>query len=162
MQYLKTCLKGDAAKLVNHIAPTADNYETCYQILQHRYDNKRELLCKLFDSLLFSGKYKTENSNDLRSLHDTTTETVMAIRNAGIDTSSWDPFINHFLLGKLHRDTIRHYECQLRNIRETETLKEFLGYIEARCLAIQSSEIKIFGNDQKLNLNSKSHSRKSH
>lgn len=37
------------------------------------------------------------------------------------------------MLGKLHRDTIKHYECQLKNIKETETLREFLAYNEARC-----------------------------
>lgn len=36
MQYLKTNLKGDAAKLVGHIAPTAKNYQICYEILQQR------------------------------------------------------------------------------------------------------------------------------
>lgn len=44
MQYLKTSLKAEAAKLVSHIAPTAENYESCYAILKNRYDNKRELL----------------------------------------------------------------------------------------------------------------------
>lgn len=152
MQYLKTCLKGDAAKLVNHIAPTAENYESCYEIIQRRYDNKRELLGKLFDSLLLLGKHKSENSGDLQSLHDIATETMMAIRNTGIDTTTWDPFVNHILLGKLHRDTIRHYECQLQNIKETETFQEFLSYIESRCLAIQSAEMKSFGTDQKSNV----------
>lgn len=133
---------------MSHIAPTAENYETCYAILKNRYNNKRELLGKLFDSILLLGKHKGENSNDLRLLHDTTNETILAIRNLGLDTSTWDPFINHILLGKLHRDTIKHYECQLKNIKETESLQEFLKYIESRCLAIQSSELKSFGNEK--------------
>lgn len=49
MQYLKTSLKHDAAKLVAHIAPTAENYVICYDILKNRFDNKRELLSNLFD-----------------------------------------------------------------------------------------------------------------
>lgn len=142
MQYLKTSLKGEAAKLVSHISPTAENYKTCYEILHNRYENKRELLGKLFDAILSLPKHKTENSAELRKIHDTANETILAIKNLGIDTSSWDPFINHILLGKLHHDTIKHYECQLINIKEVESFKEFLAYIESRCLAIQSAEYK--------------------
>lgn len=148
MQYLKTCLKADAAKLVNHMAPTAENYDACYNVLRNRYDNKRELLGKLFDSILQLERHKFENSADLRTLHDTANESVLAIKNLGLDTTSWDPLINHILLSKLHRDTIKHYECQLKNIKETETLQEFLTYIESRCLAIQSAEIKSFDNNK--------------
>lgn len=36
IQYLKSNLKGEAAKLVAHISPTDANYETCYQILCSR------------------------------------------------------------------------------------------------------------------------------
>lgn len=144
MQYLKTSLKSDAAKLVSHVEPTAENYHICYEILKNRYDNKRELLGKLFDTILDLGKHKHENSRDLRLLHDTTNEAVLAIKNLGLDISTWDPLINHVLLGKLHCDTIRHYECQMKNIKETESLQECLKYIESRCLVIQSSEVKTF------------------
>lgn len=109
MQYLKTCLKGDAARLVNHIAPTAENYGSCYEIIQNRYDNKRELLGKLFDSLLLLSKHKSENSSDLRALHDTATESMMAIKNAGVDIASWDPLVNHILLGVYSQNSYRHY-----------------------------------------------------
>lgn len=156
MQYLKTSLKNEAAKLVAHIAPTADNYHSCYEILYQRYDNKREVLSKLFDSILNLNRHKSENSGDLRRLHDTVNESILAIRNLGIDTSTWDPFLNHILLHKLSKDTIKHYECQLANIRETESLKEFLTYVESRCLALQSAESKSDNNSNNSNNSSNS------
>lgn len=140
MQYLKTSLKGDAANLVSHVSPSEDNYKICYDILTLRYDNKRELLGNLFDSILNARKHKSENSVDLRKLHDTANESILVIGNLGIDTTNWDAFVNHILLSKLHRDTIKHYECQLDNVKETESLRGFLSYIESRCLALQSAE----------------------
>lgn len=62
-------MKADAAKLVNHMAPTAENYGACYEVLRNRYDNKRELLGKLFDFILQLEHHKNENSGDLRTLH---------------------------------------------------------------------------------------------
>lgn len=126
MQYLKTSLKGDAAKLVSHVSPSEGNYKICYDILTQRYDNKRELLSNLFDSILNAPKHKSENSVDLRKLHDMANESMLAIANLGVNTKNWDAFINHILLSKLHRDTIKHYECQLSNVKETESLREFL------------------------------------
>lgn len=52
MQYLKTYVKGDAARLINHLNPTSENYGTAYKILVSRYDNTRALLGKLIDNII--------------------------------------------------------------------------------------------------------------
>lgn len=97
---------------------------------------------------------------DLRKLHDTTTEAVLAIKGTGINTDSWDPFLIHILISKLNKDTIKHYECQLNNIKEVSTLKEFLTYVESRSLAIAASESK-FNTNSNNNNNNNSVSEKS-
>lgn len=50
MEYLKTTIIGNAAKLINHISPTSENYFTCYDILKQRFENKREILGKYLES----------------------------------------------------------------------------------------------------------------
>lgn len=144
MQYLKTSLTGDAAKLVGHLPPNAENYDPCYELLFKRYNNKREILGQLLDSILKLPKHQNENSKELKLLHDTTFECVMAIRNIGIETKNWDPLLNHIFIHKLtiSSDTIKTYECQLANIREPQSLKEFLEFIENRFMAISSAENK--------------------
>lgn len=47
MHYLKLSLRGDAAKLVGHISPNGNNYDTCYEMLLNRFENKREIVNKL-------------------------------------------------------------------------------------------------------------------
>lgn len=44
MEHLKMVNKGDAAKLINHVDPSLQNYKICYDILRKRYENKREIL----------------------------------------------------------------------------------------------------------------------
>lgn len=46
------------------------------------------------------------------------------------------------MLHKLSSETIKTYECQLVNIREPQSLKEFLQFIENRFMAISSAENK--------------------
>lgn len=42
MQYLKSNLVGKAAKMVEHLPPTATSYKTCYELLNNQYENERE------------------------------------------------------------------------------------------------------------------------
>lgn len=141
MQYLKSSLKGQAAGLVAHLS-TADQYESCLEILYKRYDNKRRLLGDHLDNILNLPRHVHESSSELRKLLDVATESMLAIKNLGFDTNNWDPIISHILIKKLNEETSKHYECQLRDIRESPTLKEFLTYVENRYLAIQSVETK--------------------
>lgn len=78
MQLLKTNLKGDAAKLVMHIAPTEQNYDTCYHLLSNRYDNKREILGNMLDEILNIPAQRGESSDGLKLVHDTTYECIMS------------------------------------------------------------------------------------
>lgn len=107
MQYLKTSLKNEAAKLVMYIAPSGENYRTCFELLHKRYENKRQILGNLLDQILNLPKQKNENANQLKLMHDTTIECVMAIKNLKINVTNWDPLLNHILLHKLSSDTIR-------------------------------------------------------
>lgn len=142
MQYLQTSLKGDAAKLVIHLAPNSNNYIVCYETLHKRYENKRELMNKIFDTFLNLAKHKTENSNDLRALYNASTEFLVTVKSMSVNTGGWNPFLNFIVFSKFHRDTITHYECQLENVKEIENIQEMLNYIENRSLAIQSAESK--------------------
>lgn len=115
----------------------------CYQLLRRRFDNKRELVGNLIDNILQLPKVKFENSESLKTIHDTTYESLMAIKNTGIsNTSLLDYFLCHILLKKLDSATIIHYECQLTDVKELQTLPSFLTYLENRFMALQSVDVK--------------------
>lgn len=132
IEYLKTCVKGQAARIINHIDPNPDNYITCYELLRYRYENKRELLGALIDGILLLPKLKTENADMLKSMHDTVYESIMSIRNIEISTDNWDPLLCHILTRKLDASTLIHYECQLQDVREIQSLQSLLKYLESR------------------------------
>ena len=62
IEYLKTCVKGQAAKIINHIDPNPDNNLTCYDLLRKIYENKRELLGALIDDILRLPKITQQGS----------------------------------------------------------------------------------------------------
>lgn len=142
MHLLKTCVKGDAAKLVSHLAPTEANYQICYEILCNRYENKREIVSNLIDDILKLPKQRKETGEGLKQIHDTTYECVMSIENIGVSTNNWDTLLIHVLLKKLDSKTIMDYEGKLADVKDVQTLKYFLNYIEKRFLSLISAERK--------------------
>lgn len=87
-------------------------------------------------------KIKSENSECLKTMHDTVYESLMSIKNLGVSTANWDPIICHILNKKLDTNTLVHYECQLDNVREPQSLKSMLSYLENRFMALQSATAK--------------------
>lgn len=142
IEYLKTCIKGDAARIINHLDATPENYRTCYDLLKKRYDNKRELLGKLIDNILTIPIMKNESAEALKSMHDAVYESLMSIKNMGISIANWDVLITHILTRKLDSNTVVHYECQLEDVREPQKLDCFLKYLENRFMALQSATTK--------------------
>lgn len=76
------------------------NDKTCYDLLQKRYDNKRELLGKMIDNMLAIPKMKYESFELLKALHDTVYESMMSIENLGVSTKNWDSLITNILNGQ--------------------------------------------------------------
>lgn len=143
VEYLKGCIKDSAAKLINHLDPTPENYEICYEILRKSYDNKRKLVNTMLDNVLSLQKIKFENAETLKSMYDTVQEAVLGIKTMGVSKEQLlDHLLCHILLQKLDTSTVMHYECQLTNVKELQTLSNFLNYLENRALALQSVNTK--------------------
>lgn len=141
MHHLKTLVKGEAARIINHISPTAENYTTCYDLLQKRFENKRVLVGQILDKILELPAMEFEDSQELKNMHDIMYEAYLELKNMDIDAANWNPFLVHLLIRKLDPDTIKHYECQLTNVKEYQGLHEFLKYIENRFMALESAEM---------------------
>lgn len=73
----------------------------------------------------------------------------MAIENLGISTDNWDNILVHIISNKLHQSTILDYENKLEDIKEPQSLKHLLNYIEKRFLSWKSAERKSTGQSEK-------------
>ena len=137
MQHLKGKLKGEAERLIQHLHISADNYETAWEILDHRYNNPHFLLTKQVEVLLNQSNIHKQSSFELKRLYDTTTECIHAIHNLGVDTNSWDPLLVHLLSKKLDSDTYSDYKESRKEPRKLPALEEFMSFIEAKFTALE-------------------------
>lgn len=80
--YLKSCLKGDAARVIQSIEVNDINYEIAFKLLRKRYENKKVIIqshIKCLFELPIVGKNILD---DLRSLSDDIQKNLRALKNS--------------------------------------------------------------------------------
>lgn len=138
LMYLLSNVSGEAKKLIQHLQITEHNFETAWETLRSRYDNKRLILSTLLDKLMGQPAIQHESTGSLRTLHDTTKECVNVLSNIGMPSEEWSSMLHHIILKKLDATSHAHYEQSLQNPREVQQLDQLLDFIELRFQALES------------------------
>ncbi|PZC75621.1 hypothetical protein B5X24_HaOG205897, partial [Helicoverpa armigera] len=137
LQYLKGKLKGEAERLVQHLNVSAENYDACWDILTRRYNNIQLLFTKQIQIFLSQPVVHHHSAQELKNLHDTTLETIHAIRNLGVDTTTWDPLLVHILTEKMDTETYSAYmECR-KAPRNLPSFVEAMEFLESKFTALE-------------------------
>lgn len=143
MQFLKSKIRGEPEKLIQHLQISSDNYPICWNILNHRYNNKRLIFTSYLNNMLYIPVSQQQSSNHIKRIHDTAFESVNAIKNMGVDVTSWDPFLVCILSQKLDSDTYEDYLQALKSPRELPVLEDFLNFLETKFMMLETSRKKI-------------------
>lgn len=159
MQFLKSKIKGEPERLIQHLPISSDNYVTCWDILNQRYSNKKLIFGTHMNTLLSLPVTQQATSNHIKRIHDVTVECLNGIKNLGVDIDSWDPFLVHILSQKLDMDTHNDYMASLKEPRELPSIKEFLKFLENKFTTLESSRRKHENVTQKINIEYPSTSR---
>lgn len=139
MQFLKSKVKGEAERLIQHLLISADNYAACWEILSHRYDNKRSIFNSYANTIYNLANIQQQSFTSIKRLHDATLESLHAIKNLGIDIKSWDPLLVYILSQKLDNDSYSEYIESLKNARELPVLQEFLDFLENKFTSLETA-----------------------
>ncbi|UYV64515.1 hypothetical protein LAZ67_3001068 [Cordylochernes scorpioides] len=143
LQYLKACLKGKALILVNHIPITENNFVLAWgggDLLEKRYDNKRDLIFNLIQRIIDLPKITIESSTQLLFLVDNSYEIIRSLETLGykLDELS-DIIIGKILSDKLDKTTKRSWSMTVDN-NHIPTCSELLKFIETNARALNTSE----------------------
>ena len=127
-QYLLASLSGDALSVVKNLPLDAEHYQIAYDLLNGRYQNKRNLATNYMHSILNAKTLKADSAQSLRGLLDTFEENVRALNLMGFPTKHWDFFLLIIMLDKLTPTLREKFEAEHRKseIPRYEQLIEFL------------------------------------
>lgn len=142
MQFLKSKVKGEAERLIQHLQISSDNYTVCWEILNNRYNNKKLIFTSHINLIFALPIMQQQSLVQIKRMYDTTTECLHAIRNLGVETSTWDPILVHILSQKLDPETHMDYIESLKNPRELPVLQELLDYLEGKFTSLEASRRK--------------------
>ncbi|KAL0820903.1 hypothetical protein ABMA28_005563 [Loxostege sticticalis] len=139
MQFLKSKLRGEAERLIQHLTISSDNYLTSWNILNHRYNNERLIFTSHINVLFSLPTMQQSSLSHIKKMHDVTIETLHAINNLGVETTTWDPIIVHILSQKLDSETYADYLESVKNPRALPILQELLDFLESKFTVLETS-----------------------
>lgn len=149
MQFLKSRARGEAEKLIQHLQISSDNYITAWDILNHRYNNKKLIFSCHLNNILSLPVLREPSVESIKRMHDTIIESINAIKNLSVEVSTWDPFLVHILSQKLDSQSLNDYLESVSQPRELPNLKEFLDFLEGKFISMETMGRKQESTSQK-------------
>ncbi|XP_047504891.1 uncharacterized protein LOC125049565 [Pieris napi] len=140
MQYLKSHVQGDAAKIIQYLPISEVNYVTAWNLLTERYDDKRRISMELLDKLLDLPNIKKSNTKNLQELYDSINECLELLKQHGNEVVLWNLILCRLLSRKWDDETNTKYEEQLDNSNEIQDFKQMMLFLEKRFKSLEKSD----------------------
>lgn len=137
LQYLKASVKGDAAILLQAVSITNDNYEQAWELLNNRYQNRREIVTATLKRLVNHPAMRSESPTELRKLVDTTMECIRSLKVMKVPVEHWDIIISYLIVDKLDRESKQQWELNIKS-GDIPPLKELMEFLDQRSRALSN------------------------
>ena len=125
---LQSCLTGKAARSIEAIECTAENYKEAWTILENKYDNSRKAILKHWSILHELPRLQKDTPAALEDLTDTFRQHIRALKGLGEPVDQFDSCIIYILTSKISDNTLFQWETTLpdNKMPKYTSLLEFL------------------------------------
>ncbi|XP_071578820.1 uncharacterized protein [Temnothorax nylanderi] len=147
-QYLVSSISGDAAKIIESIELTDQNYIAAWELLQQRYDDPRSLKKKHIQCLFSMPTITKESARALRELIDYTSRHMRMLKVLGSPTDTWDELIMHMMETRFDVRTLRAWEEEIES-NEGVKLIDMLEFLRKRCQTLERIESRSVDKSEK-------------
>ncbi|XP_039446262.1 uncharacterized protein LOC120425723 [Culex pipiens pallens] len=139
-QYLKSVLKGDAARRIQNLDVNTANYTIAWNIVKKKYDDKNLLLKQHYMALLSIPSVHKESSTALSELADEFEKRVGVLNKLEESKDHWNSFLVTLLSIKLDPGTQTAWEHSLEDDQKS-TYPDLIAYILKRSRTLQSLKL---------------------
>lgn len=138
--YLRSALKDDAAKVIQHLEVSTVNYQAAWSLLEKRYENKPLMIHKHIKGIVEYPKINKESTSAIRQLSDTVQGHIRALRSLKEPVDHWDSLLIFLIAGKFDTNTAKEWEAELLKSTESPTQTVLLDFLEKRCHFLEKIE----------------------
>lgn len=129
MQLLKTHVTGEAETLLSDLMVSEVNFDSAWQRLTDRFENKRVIVDKLINKLMHQPPSKGD-AKSIKKLLGTTDQVLLALKNLDRPTESWDDWIIVLVTQKMGTETHRDWEKAQGNTTDLPTWPDLKNFLE--------------------------------
>lgn len=154
--YLRACLEGTAAVVIQSIEFSASNYSIAWNVLCERFDNTRLLIHNHVAALFNMETCSKESSDNLKRIIDTLNKNLRSLESLGEPVSYWDTLLLYLITTyKFDPRTYRQWEEEKGRIDKSKSIKleNLLDFLKNRADFLETIES---GRSQSNNNSSKS------
>ncbi|XP_037047230.1 uncharacterized protein LOC119082017 [Bradysia coprophila] len=135
MHYLKSCVDGDAERVISQYDISAEAYGPAYAALVDRFHNEAILIDTHIIKILSQPNLNSESGNGLKEMMDVTTVNIQALKSLKVRVEYWDPILLLLLVQKLDGASRRLWEQKLKP-KTLPTMDDFLEFLKVRFHAL--------------------------
>lgn len=141
LQYLKSCLKGEAAALVRNLNLNDANCAAAIDLLKGRYESVKNIREAHFDAIFNMQSIAKKNAVNLRKLCNVMNENIQALRNLGEPFQHWSSWLVYICKKKLGFETRFEWDKHTVNV-QSPTFKEMRDFLSEHAYALEASDEK--------------------
>ncbi|XP_063924727.1 uncharacterized protein LOC135138680 [Zophobas morio] len=136
LQYLKSSLRDEALRTIESLVINDENYKEAWRLLTNRFKNTRLIVQDHVMSILNAPSINKQSPSLLRALVDTVVSNLTSLKSLGITVDKWDALLIPVIVEKLDYSTKREWQLSLD--KDVPTYKQFIDFLEKRCLMLES------------------------
>nr|CAI5857751.1 unnamed protein product [Callosobruchus analis] len=139
LHYLRSCLRGEAAKVVCSLKTTDANYSVAWQLIKERFEDKRTIVNQHLKCLFELPNIHRSSAEALRQFSYNVVKEIRCLESLGEPINTWDSIMLYLLSSKIDNGTRLAWEMFLENnSNTTPTLEEFLTFLKSRCHTLEN------------------------
>ncbi|XP_071056121.1 uncharacterized protein [Onthophagus taurus] len=140
--YLFSCLKGEAANIIQSLEITKENYKIAWDMLRQRYENKAVIVKTHVKALFELPMVTKEAHQNLRRLIDSYNRHTRSLKALGEPVEHWSTLLTHLIFKKLDDASKMKWEEHAGQTfnNDVPNIKSMIDFLTNRCSILETIE----------------------
>ncbi|XP_072398266.1 uncharacterized protein [Diabrotica undecimpunctata] len=137
--YLRLSLQVIAAETIRNLDISEATYETAWELLTDRFENKSLLVNNHIKKLFNLPNVSKNSHHNLRTLLGGFQRHLRSLESLDLDTTSWDALIIYLITTKLDNAAHKEWELSIKDDKITlPTLSNLTEFLKSKCRVLES------------------------